>query len=177
MKKILKIVFGFLGVVYLAVAVFAIVCLLSKNRFGYPQFGEKTLFVVEDDNTALNYRKGDLVVLRKPKNEDIHEKDAIFFYDTDFNKNVIIIGKVTKAEVINENETTFYVTGKSFSSEYVVGKVDGSKTYHTVGSILNIILSKWGFFLIIIVAFFISFMVVLFEIYAEVKYGNRKKNN
>ena len=71
MKKILKIVFGFLGVVYLAVAIFAIVCLLSKNRFGYPQFGEKTLFVVEDDNTALNYRKGDLVVLRKPKNEDM----------------------------------------------------------------------------------------------------------
>ena len=71
MKKVLKTIFGFIGFVYLVVAVFAIVCLLNKNKYGYPQFGNKTLFVVLEDSKELGYEKGDLVVLVKPNNNDV----------------------------------------------------------------------------------------------------------
>ena len=71
MKKVLKIVFGFIGFIYLVVAIFAIVCLLKKNDFGYPQFGNKTLFVVEEDSKDTGYQEGDLIVLYKPNNDDV----------------------------------------------------------------------------------------------------------
>ena len=176
MKKGLKIVLGVVGVIYLAIAIVAIVCLLKKNSFGYPQFGDNTLFVVEEDSKGTDFKKGDLVILTKPKNEDVKLEDKVFFYDTEFKKNTINFGKVNNREVINESEVTFTVAGKSFSSEYLVGKLDGSKKYSTIGSILNLLISKWGFFLIIIVPFFIIFMIELFAIYTEIKYGKKKNN-
>ena len=160
MKKVLKTIFGFIGFVYLVVAVFAIVCLLNKNKYGYPQFGNKTLFVVLEDSKELGYEKGDLVVLVKPNNNDVKAKDVVFFYDTEFKKNTINVGSVVKKELINEEETTFYVGNKAFSS----------------GSILDVLLSKWGFFLAIIVPFFIMFMVVIFRIYTEIKFGKKNDN-
>ena len=176
MKKVLKIVFGFIGFVYLVIAIFAIVCLLKKNPYGYPQFGNKTLFVVEEDEKDTGYRKGDLVVLVKPKNEDVKVNDGVFFYDTEFKKNTINFGTVINREVINEEETTFTVANKSFSSEFLVGSVNESTTYHTIGSFVNVLLSRWGFFVIIIIPFFIMFMIELFAIYSEIKYGKKKNN-
>ena len=176
MKKGIKIVLGFVGFIYLVVAIFAIVCLLKKNEYGYPQFGNKTLLVIEEDNKETGFKKGDLVVLSKPSNDDVKVNDGVFFYDTEYKKNTINYGNVTKREVINEKETTFTVASKSFSSEYLVGKAKDSKIYSTIGSILNVLISKWGFFLIIIVPFFIMFMIELFAIYTELKYGKKKNN-
>ncbi len=176
MKKVLKIVFGFIGFIYLIVAIFAIVCLLKKNDFGYPQFGSKTLFVVEEDSKETGYKKGDLIVLTKPKNDEVKVKDGVFFYDTEYKKNTINYGNVTEREVINEEETTFTIGKKSFSSQYLVGKKDDGTKYSGIGSILSVLLSKWGFFGIIIVPFFIMFMIELFAIYTEVKYGKKKNN-
>ena len=176
MKKALKIIFGVIGVIYVVAAVFAIVCLLKKNEFGYPQFGNKTLFVVEEDSKDTGYKKGDLIILVKPNNDDVKETDGVFFYDTDYRRNTINYGNITGREVINEKETTFTIGNKSFSSEFLVGKANDSKKYSTVGSILNVLLSKWGFFLIIIVPFFIMFMIEIFAIYTELRYGKKKNN-
>ena len=176
MKKVLKIIFGIVGVVYFVIAVFAIVCLLKKNDYGYPQFGSKTLFVVEEDSKDTGYQKGDLIVLVKPNNDDVKVGDGVFFYDTEYKKNTINYGSITNREVINEKETTFTIGNKSFSSEFLVGKLNDNKKYSTMGSILNVLISKWGFFLIIIVPFAIMFIIELFAIYTEIKYGKKKNN-
>ena len=176
MKKSLKIVFGFIGFIYLIVVIIAIACLLKKNDFGYPQFGNKTLLVMEEDSKETGYKKGDLIILVKPNNSDVKINDGVFFYDTAFKKNTINYGNVVKSEVINEKETTFTIANKSFSSEFLVGRKDDSTRYAGVGSILNLLISKWGFFLIIIVPFFIMFIIELFSIYTEIKYGKKKNN-
>lgn len=176
MKKVLKIIFSFIGFVYFIVAIFAIVCLLKKNDYGYPQFGNKVLFSVEESIQDVNYEKGDLVILTKPNNDDVKIGDSVFFYDTEFAKNTLNLGSITNREVINDMETTFSVPGKSFSSEYIAGKVDDATRYKTIGGLLNILLSRWGFFLIIIVPFFIMFMIEIFAIYTEFKYGSKKNN-
>ena len=173
MKKVLKIIFGFIGFVYLVVAIFAIVCLLKKNSFGYPQFGNKTLFVIEEDSKNTGFEKGDLVILVKPNNDDVKVNDVVFFYETEFAKNTVNMGRVTNREIINEKETTFTVAGKSFSSEFLIGMANSSTKYAKVGSFLNTLLSKWGFFAIIIVPFFIMFMIELFAIYTEIKFGKK----
>ena len=176
MKKVLRIVFGFLGFVYFIVAIFGIVCLLKKNEYGYPQFGKKVLFAVEEAIPEVKFEKGDLVILSKPNNSDVEIGDAVFFYDTEFSKNTLNLGNVTAREVINEEETTFTVPGKSFSSEYLAGRVKDAAKYKTIGGILNVLLSRWGFFLIVIVPFFVMFMIEIFAIYTEFKYGSKKNN-
>jgi hypothetical protein len=176
MKKVMKILFSIIGVVYFLIAIFAIVCLLQKNDYGYPQFGKKVLFSVEEEIPGSNYEKGDLVIISKPKNEDVKINDAVFFYDTEFSKNTLNLGNITSREVINDEETTFTVPGKSFSSEFLAGRVNDAAKYKTIGGILNVLLSRWGFFLIIIVPFFVMFMIEIFAIYTELKYGNKKNN-
>jgi len=175
MKKVLRWIFSLIGVVYFIVAIFAIICLLKKNDYGYPQFGNKVLFAVDDVIPGSNFEKGDLVILKKPKNEEVMINDTVFFYDTEFSKNTLNIGNISNREVINEKETTFSVPGKSFSSEFLVGKLNDATRYKTVGGIIDVLLSRWGFFLIIIVPFFVMFMIEIFAIYTEIKYGS--KNN
>ncbi len=174
MKKILKFLFSFVGFIYFVIAIFAIICLLKKNDYGYPQFGSKVLFVVEEDIQETNYKKGDLVLLSKPNNSDVHLNDAVFFYDTEFSKNTLNLGNITNLEIINENETTFSVPGRSFSSEFLVGRAADSLRYESIGGLLNVLLSRWGFFVIIIVPFFVMFMIEIFAIYTEIKYGSKK---
>lgn len=173
MKKVLKFIFGVFSCIYLVCAVFSIICLLKRNEFGYPQFNTKTLIVIEESDNY--YKKGDLVIITKPNNNDVQINDAVFFYDTEFKKNTLNMATVNSKDVINEKETTYHVNGKSFSSEYLVGKVSGSVKYPFIGKILNLLTSKWGFFFIIIIPFFIMFMVEIFAIYTEIKYGSKKK--
>lgn len=173
MKKILRIIFGFVGFIYLVAAVFAIVCLIKKNDYGYPQFNNKTLIIIDEDNDY--YKSGDLVIIEKPSNDDVKINDGVFFYDTEFKKNTLNVGTIIAKEKVNENETTFQVQGHKFSSEYLVGKIDGSMKYSTIGKILGTLTSKWGFFFIIIIPFFIMFMVEIIAIYSEIRYGNKKK--
>lgn len=176
MKKVLKKIFWVIGIIYLVIAIVAIVCLLKKNSFGYPEFGNKTLLVMEEDDEDTGFKKGDLLVISKPNNDEVKTNEFVFFYDTEYAKNTINVGRVINKEVINEKETTYTVANKLVSSEYLVGKVEETKSYATIGSILNLLLSKWGFFLIIIVPFFIMFMVELFAIYTEIKYGKKDNN-
>lgn len=174
MKKVLRIIFGIIGVVYFLIAMFAIICLIKKNEFGYPQFGKKVLFTIEEETGY--YQKGDLVVLTKPENKEVMMNDAVFFYDTEFSKNTLDLGNITNIEVINEDETTFTASGKTFSSEFLAGRVVDATRYKGIGSLFDLLLSKWGFFLIIIVPFFVMFMIELFAIYTELKYGIKKNN-
>ena len=176
MKKVLKLLFSILGVIYFIVAIIAIICLFKKNDYGYPQFGNKVLFAPEEDIQEIGYKKGDLVILSKPNNDDVKVNDTVFFYDTEFNKNTLNLGTISAREVINENETTFTVPGKSFSAEFLAGRVADAKKYKTIGGILDVLLSRWGFFLIIIVPFFVMFMIEIFAIYTEIKYGSKKNN-
>lgn len=176
MKNFLKTIFSFIGFVYLVIAVFAIVCLLKKNAYGLPQFGNTTLVVVDSEAMAGYYNKGDLVVLNKPNNDDVKVNDAVFFYETAFKKNTINVANVTSKEIVNDEEVTYHVKGTSFSSSYLVGKVDGSVKYPIIGSILSLFTSQWGFLFLVILPFFILFMIEIVAIYDELKHGDKKKN-
>ena len=176
MKNILKTIFSFIGTIYLILAIFAIVCLLKKNQYGLPQFGNTTLVVAESDALDSYYNKGDLIILKKPNNDDVKVNDAVFFYETEFRKNTINVASVTSKDKINDDETTFHVSGTSFSSDYLVGKVDGSVKYPFIGKVLNVLTSKWGFLLLVILPFFILFMIELVAIYDEIKNSRKKAN-
>ncbi len=169
MKKVLKRIFQVILFIYFVIAIFAIICLVKRNEYGLPQFGDTTLVVIDGDDMNEYYKDGDLIVIKKPQNSDVKVNDVVFFYDVQFKRNTINIATIVSKDVINDNETTYHVKGTSFSSSYLVGKVDGSIKYAKVGGILSVLTSRWGFLFLIILPLFILFMWELLAIYLEIK--------
>ena len=60
-KKFLSFIF----IIYVIIAIFVTICLLSYNRFKITEFGDKSLLIISDDQMAPNFKKGDLVIADK----------------------------------------------------------------------------------------------------------------
>ena len=139
-KKFLNFIF----IIYIIVAVFATICLLSYNSYKVTEFGNKSLVIISDNELLPELKKGDLVIV--DKNELILTGHKAFFYQT-YNRNIeISLGNVQKIEKVNSTETTYTFDGdKSVSSEYVLGPLEGSSVIPMAGTVLSILESKWGF--------------------------------
>lgn len=173
MKKFIKNVFFTIVFIYLFIAAFATLCLLKTNDKGVTQFGKTSLVVMEND--VENYfKKGDLVFMTKPPLGEIVIGEPIFFYDTAFNANTITLANVTKNVMVNDDESTLTVkdangADKNFSSEYLIGQVNGSGKVPIMGSIIKTMTSRWGFLFLVIMPFLVAFLVEIYTIVKRVK--------
>ena len=75
-KTILNVIF----VIYVVIAVFVTICLLSYNQFKVTEFGNYSLVIVTDDEMAPDFNKGDLIIV--DKSQQVLSGDKAFFYDT-----------------------------------------------------------------------------------------------
>ena len=170
MKKVVKILGVIVIAVYMAVAIFLTVCLLNYNDYNITELGKNSLIIVSDNDLEPDYKKNDLVVVYKNNNEDIYNGDKIFFYNAYQNKVSVNLGKVVGVQRINDSEYTYMMEGDlPVSSQYVVGKMETSKTYPGVGKILSILESKWGFLFVIIFPILILFIYQIYAVIVEMK--------
>ena len=51
--------------------------------------------------------------------------------------------------------------GQKVSGEYIIGKLDTTKTYHGLGTLLGIFTSRWGFMFLVI---FPTLFAIIYEI-------------
>ena len=171
--KVLVKIFKTILFAYLVICAFATVCLLKTNEKGVVEFGD-TSFVIMENDVLEFYKKGDLVIVKYPELGTVKEGEPVLFYDTSFNKNIVTLSKIIEARKVNDTEYTFTYKNengedKSFSSEYLIGKVDGSNKMAVVGSILKTLTSKWGFLFLVIMPFLIVFLYEVYVIVREVK--------
>ena len=151
MKKVLKIGGIILLVVYAAMAITLTLFLLKYNDYNITEINGNSFVIVRDDDLKPDFNKGDLVVVKKNDNKDIKIGDKIFFYEIENEKVTVNLGNVINKEVVNDKETTFVMDGEyPISSEYVIGKASTSKSYAKLGSVLNVLESRYGFLFIII---------------------------
>ena len=61
-----------------------------------------------------------------------------------------------------------------FSSQYVIGKVDNSKVYNGLGSVLSVLESRWVFLLVIILPVLLIFVYEIYAFVIEVKHSLKK---
>ena len=175
MKKILKILFGIFVTLYLVVAVFLTVCLLSFNDYKISVIGNKSLVILDDNTLEPEYKKGSLLVIEKNKNDDIKVNDEIFFYNTYKSQVVVNKSRVDKTQKITDNETTFTVNKKyEISSEYVIGKTDTTKAIENVGSVLGFLESKWGFLIVIVFPLSLLFVYEIYAVIKEIRYPDEE---
>ena len=93
-KTILNIIFG----IYVVIAVFVTICLLSYNQFKVTEFGDTSLVIVTDNEMMPDFNKGDLIMV--DKSQQVLPGDKAFFYDT-YNRQIEVrLGEVTDLEKV-----------------------------------------------------------------------------
>ena len=162
MKKIARYLLNVIVTIWLIVALFTTICLLSYNEFKVTTFGKNTLLIIDSDELEPEIMEGDLLIVKRNSDNKINIGDKVFYYNSAKNTKVMVYnGFVQSKQEIDKKETTYTIDGEKVSGEYVIGKVDSSKGYHKVGTILNIFTSKWGFMFMVILP---TLFAIIYEV-------------
>ena len=161
-KKIGNLLLDIVIGVWLIVAIFVTICLLSYNDFQVTTFGKNTLLIIDDDSMEPNFLEGDLVIVKRNSDNKINVGDKVFYYNSAMNSNVwIYLNTVSDKKPITRDETTYTIDNENVSSEYIIGKADGAKVMHKAGTFLRIFTSRWGFMFLVI---FPTLFAIIYEI-------------
>ena len=168
MKKVLKIVLGIVICLYLVVVVFTTTFLLRKDDYGVSKFMGKSLILVEEDTLEPDYKANTLLVISKVDADKIEAGDKILYYYDAQHK--LRFSEVTQKEKTNETSTTFIVKDNNkVTSDFVLGTQESTKAMSTIGQILYVVQSRWGFLFIVVFPLFLAFLYEIYAIYREFK--------
>ena len=168
MKKIIS---NGLFIIYVAIAIFVTVCLLSYNEFKVTEFGDYSLVIISDEGLEPDFNKGDLVIVNK-KSKIITGRKA-FFYNTYDRQIEIKLGTIEAFERVTNKETTYTLEGeRKISSQYVLGPAETAEVIPGVGTVLGILESKWGFLFLIVLPSLLAFIYQISVVIAELKKSN-----
>lgn len=169
-----KIITNFIFGIYVVVAVFVTICLLSYNQFKVTEFGDCSLVIIDNDELEPQYQKGDLVLVDKSK--IIKTGENVFFYNTYDQEVHISVGKITDIEKVTSTEYTYTLEGdRKISSEYVLGQADNTTKFVKIGTVLSILQSKWGFLFIIVLPALLAFIYQISIVVSEIKGSKEEK--
>ena len=162
MKKIGSLILDILIGVWLVLAIFVTICLLSYNEFKVTSFGKNTLLIIDSDAMEPDFIEGDLLIIKRNSDNKINIGDKVFYYNSAMNSNVwIYLDTVQDKIPVTRDETTFVLNDTSVSGEYIIGKVESAKVYHKYGTYLGIFTSRWGFMFLVI---FPTLFAIIYEI-------------
>lgn len=163
MKTVLK---NIIIIIYIIIAIIVTFCLLNYNEYKVTEFGDKTLIIINDETLKPNYSKGDLVIANKSTINQTKEGDKIFFY----NDNKIKLGEVQQINTYEGMGSTFVIDGNyQVVEDEVIGNENSVKVYGTLGTILGVIESKWGFLFLIIFPAILAFLHEVVQVIIELK--------
>lgn len=173
LKGFLKGLWGFLQVVIIIYVICITACLLCKNKYGFTEIGDMTLITINEHLSEFipGTKESDLLLVRKSTN-DINVGDQIYYYATDNNEYVIKTAHV-KEEVTSEDDMALYALDDEKSSTIATNRVIGkySTVYNNIGGILDVLESKLGFLLLVILPILLIFMYQIYALIMVIKYG------
>lgn len=163
--------------IWIVVAIFTTVCLLSINKYHVSEFGKYSLFTVDSDILEPEVKEGALLITKKTNHKHINSGDHIFYYDSESSEAIVNLGTVVKKEEVTSTEATLTLQNDNkLSMTYVLGKEDSAISIPVLGTLLSIIESKWGYMFLVI---FPTILITVYEVFAvasEVKRINKKSN-
>lgn len=161
-----KIVINILIILYFISAVIITYALLSYNKYNIFETNSKYILTLKENND--DFKKSDLLIINKT--EDLKQNDYVFYYDTYASKITVKYAKIKNVETINKEEKEVQLDNDLvISSENVLGKKQDTNSYAGVGTIYNILTSKWGYLFIIIFPMLIAFIYEIYQIFKEIK--------
>lgn len=168
-KTLLNILFS----VYIVVAIFVTVTLLSYNEFKVTEFGNYSLIIISDSGLVPDFNKGDLVIVNKK--DPILTGRKAFFYDT-YNEQIEVkLGVIEEAEKVTSSETTYTLEGeRKISGQYILGPANTAEILPKVGMVLGILQSKWGFLFLIVLPALLAFVNQIGVVYSGIKQSKKE---
>ena len=155
-------------IAYVIVAITFTLCLLNYNEYSVTEFGNNTLILITDSSLEPDYMDGDLVVAKKGNLNNIEVGEKIFFY----NDKDIKLGEVKQVNKYEGVSTTFILDGNhQVIEDDIIGSEKNVKVYSTIGKILSVLESKWGFLFLIIFPSVLAFLHEIFQVVVEL--GNK----
>lgn len=174
MKKVFKIFLRIVEVVVIAYVILMSTCLLCRNKYGYTQFGEKTLISIgnKDTKDLKEFPKNSLVVFEEVDTDDIKVGDSVYYYAVKNEKYIITKGKVL--EIQGEASDTLYKFEENQDVAVAGSKVIGTsdETYDTLGGIKLFLESRIGFLIFVLLPILLLFIYEIYDLVVTVKYDD-----
>jgi len=176
MKRILDFLKSILLFVWIVIAIFTTVCLLSYNKYNVSTFGNTSLIIIDNNDLEPTFATNDLAIITKDGASKYAKGDKVFFYYGNITtESYINFGEITEITTDEKAETSYSINGTKVSYSSLIGKDNGAKVYHTVGLLLSIFESRWGYMFLVILP---TLFILVYEIYSiveEVKKETKKE--
>ncbi len=179
-KKKLSIVFDILTWAIVIVSVFVTVLSLSTKDKGVSSVFGKILLSIQSNSMEPTIMTGDLIITDDYKQQILNEQDIISFFSVEEGYRIIKTHRIV--EVKNIDGIITYVTqgdnnpvpdGVEVPPGDIVSVYHGLKI-NSIGKVLDLLKSKWGFFIFIIVPLFI-FLIYQFYVFIVLIIENKKE--
>lgn len=172
MKYIINFFKGIIFTVWLVIAIFTTVCLISYNDYNVTEFGKKSLIIVDDDNWEPKYNTNELLVVTKEKQNKYNVGDEIFFYRNKSVDSYIFYAQIDNIIESNGIENTYQIGGKDVFYSDVIGNTASVKVYPKyIGLVLRIFESRWGYMFLVILP---TLFLLVYEIYTIIIEAKRE---
>ena len=166
MSKTAKTIFKILGVIIVVYCAIITTFILSKNKYGFPTFGDNTLVVMDKarKESLKECKLNSLLVISNKKNYKKGQK--IYYYVPKESEYIIKTAKIERMDKKN-----VYIKGDNSETQIPFEKIAGKKVqeHKNVGKLLGLVSSQTGFFLLVIAPTIIVFIVLVRELVALLK--------
>ncbi|MGN1327534.1 MAG: hypothetical protein ACI4VQ_05635 [Clostridia bacterium] len=172
-----KVILNIFITIYVVIAIFTTVCLLSYNEYKVSEFGNNSIILITNDELSPDFNKGDLVIVSSANKSKIAIGDKIFFYKQNTLDRTIdvTLATVEGREAVTSTEITFTVEGDyQVSSTYVIGSSKNTTVIPKVGTVLSILESKWGFLFLIVLPSLIAFIYEITVVFGEIREAKKE---
>ena len=169
-NKAVKIIVNVLVCIVIILATCITLITISSQKNGYFRVFKSIPLTMKDSSMEPTIKKGSLIITKEYKNNDIKEGDVISYRSIDKNNTLEIkTGRVKT--IITVNEQTTYITefdnkeytdSEQVNSKNVISIWNGKKV-STLGSIIDFLNTKVGFFICIIVPLALLFIYQLYK--------------
>ena len=159
------------------IAVLTTICLLSANDYGVSEFGDTSLFVI--DNRSLEeygFNKYDIIIVTKGLEKEYTEGSGVFYTAGNVEtKSFINFSVIEKVERADGAEDSFYFSEDKVSYGDILGLANGARKINKLGFLLQLLESRWGFMFLIILPTLYAFVYEVYTIAVEVKKKSAKE--
>ncbi len=175
-KKFLKGLWGLVEVIIIIYVICMTAFLLCKNKYGFTQIGDMTYITINEHlQSYLPETKENDLLMVKQNNKDINVGDKIYYYAVENNEYVIKTAHV-KEIVISEDDMALYQLDDEAKTTIATTRVIGkySAIYHNIGGVLDVLQSRIGFLLLVILPILLIFMYQIYALIIVIKYGEEE---
>ena len=164
-----KIIISIVCVFYFILTIAVTYILLSYNKYNITEFKNSYLLTLKEN--TKEYNSSELLLIKK--NSNVKENDKIFYYNKNNKGTEVKVGQVKKVD--EKNQTIVLDDELVLTEENILGTIAQTTAYPVLGTIHNILTSRIGYLIAIILPMLVAFIYEIYAITKEIKNKWRKK--